>query len=91
MALTVYKFSEIVSNVATAMQASATAGLNFTKGKVLLAISEATAGVVLWLQAIILQLLTLTRAATSEDEDLDSWMADYGFFPAAGHQRDRRR
>ena len=78
MALQVYKFSEIVQNVATAMQASATAVLNFTPGSVLRAISEATAGVVLWLQAIILQLLTLTRAATSTGADLDSWMADYG-------------
>ncbi len=78
MALTVYNFSQIVSNVATAMQASATAVLNFKPGSVFLAISQATAGVVLWLQAIILQLLTLTRAATSSGADLDSWMADFG-------------
>jgi uncharacterized phage protein gp47/JayE len=78
MALNVNNFTQIVSNIATAMQASATAALNFTVGSVLRAISEATAGVVLWLQAIILQLLTLTRAATSFGTDLDSWMADYG-------------
>lgn len=78
MGLQTYSFSQIVSNIATAMQASATAALNFTKGSVFLAISQATAGVVLWLQAIILQLLTLTRAATSVGNDLDSWMADFG-------------
>lgn len=78
MALRTYRFSEIVSNIATAMQASATAALNFTPGSVLRAISEATAGVVLWLQAIVLQLLTLTRAATSAAADLDSWVADFG-------------
>ena len=78
MALTVFPFRQIVSNIATAMQASASAALNFTPGSVLRAISEATAGVVLWLQAIILQLLTLTRAATSSGSDLDSWVADYG-------------
>lgn len=78
MALTVFNFSQLVSNVATAMQAAASSALDFTVGSVLRAVSEATAGVVLWLQAIILQILTLTRAATSEDGDLDSWMADYG-------------
>ena len=78
MALTVYRFSELVTNIATAMQASATVALNFTPGSVLRAISEATAGVILWLQAIVLQLLTLTRAATSAGTDLDSWVADYG-------------
>ncbi len=79
MALTVYNFSQIVSNIATAMQASATAALNFAAGSVLRAISEAVSGVVLWLQAVILQLLTVTRAATSVGTDLDSWGADYGF------------
>ncbi len=81
MALSVYNFSQLVSSFATAAQASAQAALNFTKGSVLLAIAQATSGVVLWLQAIILQLLTLTRASTSVGSDLHSWGADYGFFP----------
>src|SRR6185312_6354663 len=79
MALQVYSFNQLVSNIATAIQASAAAALNFTAGSVLRAIAEAISGVVLWLQAIILQLLTLTRAATSSGSDLDSWGADYGF------------
>jgi uncharacterized phage protein gp47/JayE len=79
MALQVFTFSQIVSNVATAIQASASAALNFTTGSVLRAIAEAVAGVVLWLQAIVLQMLTLTRASTSVGTDLDSWWADYGF------------
>ncbi len=78
MPLQTYSFSALVSNIATAMQASATAALNFTAGSVLRAIAEATAGVVLWLQAIILQLLTVTRAATSTGADLDSFVADFG-------------
>ena len=78
MALQTFSFSQIVSNIATAVQGSASALLDFTVGSPLLAIAEATSGVVLWLQAIILQLLTLTRAATSNGSDLDSWVADYG-------------
>lgn len=73
-----YTFSQIVSNFATAVQSSASALMDFTVGSVLRALAEATAGVTLWLQAIILQLLTLTRAATSQGTDLDSWMADFG-------------
>lgn len=79
MALQVYSFTQLVSNVATAVQASAQAALDFAAGSVLRAIAESTAGVVLWLQAIVLQVLTLTRAATSVGPDLDSWCADYGF------------
>jgi uncharacterized phage protein gp47/JayE len=79
MALQVYSFSQLVSNIATATQASAKAALNYTVGSLLRAIAEATSGVVLWLQAIILQMLTLTRAATSEGADLDSYFADFGF------------
>lgn len=77
--LQVYTFSQIVSNIATAVQGAASSLMDFTVGSVLRAIAEATAGVVLWLQAIILQLLTLTRASTSVGSDLDSWCADYGF------------
>ena len=77
--LQTYTFGQIVSNIATATQAACSALMDFTVGSVLRAIAQATASVVLWLQAIILQVLTLTRAATSTGSDLDSWMADYGF------------
>lgn len=79
MALTTYTFAQLVNNIATAVQGSASALVDFTVGSVLRAIAEATASVILWLQAIILQVLTLTRAATSNGSDLDSWCADYGF------------
>lgn len=79
MALQTFSFSQIVSSIATGMQASASAVLNFTAGSVLRAIAEAVAAIVLWLQAIILQVLTLTRASTSAGADLDSWFADFGF------------
>ena len=80
MALQLYQFNQIVTNIATAMQDSAKVALNYTVGSVLRAIAEATAGVALWLQAIILEVLTLTRAATSKGADLDSFFADFGFF-----------
>jgi len=39
---------------------------------------EANASVALWLQWLIAQVLSMTRAATSVGPDLDSFMADYG-------------
>ncbi len=63
----------------TAVQAGASTLINLTVGSVLRAIIEAVAGVILWLQGLIIFVATLTRAATSWGGDLDSWMADYGF------------
>jgi uncharacterized phage protein gp47/JayE len=77
--LQTYTLSQLVSNIATAVQGAASALVDFTVGSVLRAIAEAVSGVCLWLQAIILQLLTVTRASTSVGTDLDSWMADYNF------------
>jgi uncharacterized phage protein gp47/JayE len=78
--LQTYTFGALVSQVATAIQGSASALYDFTVGSTLRAIAEATSGVVLWLQAIILRLLTVTRAATSVGSDLDSFMADFGVY-----------
>jgi uncharacterized phage protein gp47/JayE len=77
--LQTYTFSQIVGNITTATQAACAALLDFTVGSILRALAQATAAVVLWLQAIILQVLTLTRASTSVGSDLDSWCADFGF------------
>lgn len=79
MAVTTFNFPQIVSQMATAIQASAKALTKFTSGSILRAICEAVAGVALWLQALILQVLAISRAATSTGTDLDSWCADFGF------------
>ena len=70
-------FNAWVQQQAAAIQASATQALNFTTGSVLRAIVEANASVALWFQWLLLQLLAITRAATSAGTDLDSWMADF--------------
>lgn len=75
----------LVRDQVTAIQASASTLLDFTKGSVLRALVESVASVVLWLQGLVLLLLATTRAATSEGSDLDSWMADFGL-PRLGAQ-----
>ncbi len=71
-------FPTLVENMAAAAQGAAQQVLDFTIGSILRAVVESVAGVALFLQSLVLQVLTLTRASTSQGPDLDSWMADYG-------------
>lgn len=73
-----WSLSQAVGNMVSAAQAKAKVLLDFTVGSVNLAIIESVAQVVIWLEGLILLLLAVTRAATSNGADLDSWMADYG-------------
>jgi uncharacterized phage protein gp47/JayE len=78
MAITTQDFTTLVRNQVAAIQGAASGLIDLTVGSILRAIVEANAAVVLWLQGLILQLLAITRAATSSGADLDSWVADYG-------------
>jgi uncharacterized phage protein gp47/JayE len=70
-------FTTLVQNMAAAVQSSASSLLNLTVGSTLRAVLEAVASVQLWLQWLILQVLSMTRASTSTGSDLDSWVADF--------------
>lgn len=78
MAITTQDFTTLVRNQVTAIQGAARVLVDLTIGSILRAIVEANAAVTLWLQGLILQLLAITRAATSSGADLDSWVADFG-------------
>jgi uncharacterized phage protein gp47/JayE len=78
MSISTKDFVTLVHDAVTAIQGSASGLVNLTVGSILRAVVEANATVILWLQGLILQLLSATRAATSNDADLDSWMADFG-------------
>jgi uncharacterized phage protein gp47/JayE len=69
-------FAQVVQQIAAAAQAQSP--LPFNLGSPELALAEADAGVVMWLQSMIVEVLTETRASTSQGADLDSWMADFG-------------
>jgi uncharacterized phage protein gp47/JayE len=73
-----WSLSTAISNMIAAAQAKASVLIDFTVGSVNLAIIEAVAQVVIWLEGLILILLATTRAATSNGSDLDTWMADFG-------------
>lgn len=76
--ITTQDFTTLVRNQVTAIQGAAKVLVDLTIGSILRAIVEANAAVVLWLQGLILQLLAITRAATSSGADLDSWVGDFG-------------
>ena len=78
LGLPVQDFTTLVRNMAAAMKAACSQSLDFATGTVLRAVVEANASVALWLQWLTLQVLAITRAATSNGADLDTWMADFG-------------
>lgn len=69
----------------TALQAAAIQGastpqpVDLSEGSVALALTDGVTGVALWLQGEVATTLALTRAATSNGPDLDSWFADWFF------------
>ena len=78
--MTTLDFTTLVQNQVVAIRSLANSAIDFTVGSVLRAIIESNSSVVIWLQSLILQILLKTRAATSFDDDLDSWMADFNIF-----------
>jgi uncharacterized phage protein gp47/JayE len=79
LAVSTQTFTQYVSNAVAAIQSAASALLDLTVGSVLLAAVQAQAAIALWLQGIALQVAALTRFATSNGPDADSWGADFGF------------
>jgi uncharacterized phage protein gp47/JayE len=88
MALNQQSFTTIVQQQVAAIQsavASAANGvavfLSFVIGSLELARVEAVAGVAMWLQSLVLQLLAVTRLSTSTGTDIDTFIADFGCPP----------
>lgn len=79
MAINTQTFAQLVSNAVTAIQGAASQLVDMTVGSLLRAFVEAISALGLWLQGIALQLAALTRFATSNGPDADSWGADFGY------------
>ncbi|WP_248769054.1 baseplate J/gp47 family protein [Pseudomonas sp. MWU12-2345] len=78
--LNIKDFTTLVRDQVVAIQGRAAGLVDFTIGSLLLAIAESNASVLQWLQQLIVTLLINTRASTCSGPDLDSWMADFGFY-----------
>jgi hypothetical protein len=75
--LNLKSLTTLVSNQVAAIQASSATLIDFSVGSVLRAVVEANAGVGMWLQSMILNVLAVARLATSFGADVDSFIADY--------------
>ncbi len=84
MTLQTNNFATLVSNMTAAVQGAALTVLDLTVGSVIRAILEATAAVALWLQFLVLQVLQITRLATSTGNDVDTFVGDFGLTRLAG-------
>jgi uncharacterized phage protein gp47/JayE len=84
MILPLQKFSSLLESMAAAVQGGSAPLVDVSIGSVLRALLEACGAVALWMQWLILQVLSMTRAATSNAGDLDSWMADFGLIRLPG-------
>ena len=70
-------FQTIVANTIAGMQGRSSKLINFSTGSTLRAITEGFAGLFMWFQAMVLQLLLATRLATSTGTDVDTYAADW--------------
>lgn len=77
MQLAIVGFSTLVQRMSAAVQGRASALIDLSVGSVLRALLEACAASVLWIQWLTVQVMAMTRAATSVGSDLDSWVGDF--------------
>ena len=78
MALQLQDFPTMVKTQSEAVSTSCMQLIDMTVGSVVRALLEANASIGLWIQWLIVQVLSATRASTSVGGDLDSWVADFG-------------
>jgi uncharacterized phage protein gp47/JayE len=79
MAISTKDFDTLVSEIIANIQGYAKVLVDLTIGSILRSVVEASASTVMWLQGLVLAGVALTRAATSNGTDLDSWFAQFGF------------
>lgn len=78
MQLPLKNFASLVADMSAAVQVAGSQLVDVSVGSVLRAVIEANASLALWMQWLIMLVLSLTRASTSSGADLDTWMADFG-------------
>jgi len=90
MTLPIKSFDELVNDQVDVMQAAAGVPLDFSVGSILRSIVESNSGNALWLQALVMQLLAVTRLTTSSGNDVDTFVQQFGLSrnpptPASGN------
>lgn len=78
MALNTLSFTTVVRQQVAAIQSACSTVLTFLVGSLELARVQAVAGVSMWLQSLVMQLLNATRLSTSTGNDVDTFVGDFG-------------
>ncbi|MBV1838617.1 baseplate J/gp47 family protein [Acetobacter estunensis] len=78
MNLSLQNFSTLVENASATAKSACSSLLDFSTGSVLRSLYEGNATVALWLQYLLLQVLSVTRLSTSFGTDVDSWISQFG-------------
>ncbi len=78
MAIQLQTYATIFNGAATATQGLSQEPLDLTVGSPIRAVLESNSAAALWLQYIALQILSTTRLSTSNNDFVDSWVADFG-------------
>lgn len=79
MSLPIQSFDELVQSQFLAMQQRSSVPLYQAPGGVLRALVETNASNSIWLQALATALLAVTRLSTSSENDVDTFIQDFGF------------
>jgi hypothetical protein len=75
--LSLQNFNTMVQNFATSVQGACQYLIDFNPGSILLSVAEASSAAGLWIQYLILQVMLVTRLATSTGSDIDTWVGDF--------------
>ncbi len=78
MPLNTLDSTTLLQKMAAAVQASASKTINLIVGTVLRAFLEACRDVAMWMQGLVMQLLTASRLSTASNNDVDTFVADFG-------------
>jgi len=79
MPLQTQSFQTIVDDMVAAIQANSNQLVDFSTGSILRALCESNAANSLWIQGLISALLAVTRLSTSHGNDVDTFIADFGY------------
>lgn len=77
-------FTALVQTIAAGVQGRASKLIDFSIGSTLRAIAESFSSVILWLQAMVMQVLAASRLSTSTGSDVDSFVGDFGIVTRLG-------
>lgn len=82
MAFNFKSFNQLVTDQVNAVMAKSNKLIDFTIGSILRSWIESNSFLTMWLQGLIINILTIIRASTipdNDEADLDSWFSDFSY------------